>query len=402
MIPPRLCADLEPITARVRERPEDFVVDEVLAYEPSGAGTHSWLRLEKRGLSTFEAVRRLARALGRPERDLGYAGLKDRQAVTRQWVSIEHADEVALAELDVPGLTVLERTRHGNKCKLGHLRGNRFRLRLRGAGEGAAERARAVLARLARRGLPNAYGEQRFGRDGATPELGAMLLAERFEDFLRLWAAGACGLAAGDVAGLGPEALLERGAGRDRQVATALARWRDRDARKALRTIPRRFLSLCTAALQSRAFNAVLAARLDTLDRLLPGEQAVLHRNGALFLVTDAALEQPRCQAFELSPSGPLPGPSCARPEGEALAVEEAALRGLDLDPARFAVKAPWSWPGGRRPLRVPLAEVGLAELDGDPPGTRDLELAFFLPAGSYATQVLHELGCPTAGDHEA
>ncbi|WP_157463536.1 tRNA pseudouridine(13) synthase TruD, partial [Deinococcus pimensis] len=143
-------ADLAPLTdspgtgGTLRATPEDFVVDEVPAYPLSGEGEHLFVRVEKRGHTTAHVVRELARQLGFDERKVGVAGLKDRHAVTTQWLSLPPRAEGRLGEFELEGVRVLDVTRHGNKLGMGHLRGNRFRVRVRGA-PGAAEEARRVL-----------------------------------------------------------------------------------------------------------------------------------------------------------------------------------------------------------------------------------------------------------------
>src|SRR6185436_4599409 len=140
--------------------------DEVPLYAASGTGEHLYVRIEKRSMTTRDAVRDIARASGVPEREIGTAGMKDKHAVTRQWLSLPErrskpADQWTLPE----GLSVLETARHGNKLRTGHLRGNRFTIRIVGAHEDAEAQARAFVAELQARGLPNYFGVQRFGRD---------------------------------------------------------------------------------------------------------------------------------------------------------------------------------------------------------------------------------------------
>ncbi|MCW8139625.1 MAG: tRNA pseudouridine(13) synthase TruD, partial [Planctomycetota bacterium] len=161
-----LTADIAPVACTVRATPEDFRVDEVPLYEPSGEGEHLFLRVEKRGVSTDEAVRRLCRRLDVDRRAVGHAGLKDARAVTTQWLSVHdparRLDPAALPPLEDEALRVLEARRHGNKLKPGHLAGNGFLLRLTGAAPGERE-VRLVLERLEARGVANYFGLQRFG-----------------------------------------------------------------------------------------------------------------------------------------------------------------------------------------------------------------------------------------------
>lgn len=189
-----LTEDVAPVVCEVRATPEDFRVEEVPLYEPSGEGEHLFLRLEKRGISSEEAMRRLSRRLNVPRRAIGHAGLKDARAVTVQTLSIHDPgavlDPAVVLALDDPDLRVLEARRHRNKLKVGHLLGNRFLLRLTGAAAGEGQ-AREVLERLAARGVANYFGLQRFGTERGTQRLGEALVREDPERFLDLLLLGA-------------------------------------------------------------------------------------------------------------------------------------------------------------------------------------------------------------------
>lgn len=437
-----LTADVPAIPGEARAAPEDFRVEEVPLYEPAGDGEHLYLRLEKRGITTDEAIRRVARRLGVPRAKVGHAGLKDAHAVTVQTISIHFAPQDSAARLEGdPQLRVLDAKRHRNKLKVGHLLGNRFRLVLRGAGPGEAQ-ARVVLERLAARGVASFFGLQRFGRERTTHRLGEALVRgehRRYLDLLLLGpeqlrdaaapaddepdepeaeqapdeaaaegeaepaddgpregpaatsramarvAAARAKLRAGDPAGAAR--LLPRSAQAEQAALWALSQGRDPEA--AVRAIPLRLRSFHVGAFQSFLFNAYLARRLDRIDRVEAGEVVTLHRNGASFTVEDVAAEQARCAAFELSPSGPSFGHKLLRPrEGSSARSDEdevlAALApglGPELTPAG-GVKPQ----GERRALRTPLKEVE-ARREGD-----DLVVSFFLPKGCYATGVLEEL----------
>jgi tRNA pseudouridine13 synthase len=326
----------------LRTRDEDFVVDEEPAYLPSGTGDHVFVRIEKRGMTTRHAVSQLARAVGVSDRDVGVAGMKDRHAVTRQWLSLPPpvTPEAALA-VTVEGVTILEAARHGNKLRTGHVRANRFVLTVRGADAGAADRARAILARLAEPpGAPNWYGEQRFGRDGDNAQKGRELVsgARRF--------------------------------GRDRKL--------DR---------------LFVSALQSELFNAWLTARIaDGLyRRVLAGD--VLHkRAGGMFVCEDAATDEARLCAGELALTGPMFGDKMRRPPESSPAAEREArvLAAAGLEPAAFGnVRALAE--GTRRDATIEVAET---RVTGGPaePGGETYEVAFTLPGGAYATIVMREV----------
>ena len=156
---------------RMKSTAEDFVVEEIPAYQPSGAGTHLFLRFEKKGLTTDAAVRAITKALGIEMRDVGIAGMKDKIAVTTQWVSVPAPpksgglEERAMA-LAIDDIRVLEAKRHGNKLKTGHLRGNRFDIVVRDVARSAIPEILAAMERFGKEGVPNAFGTQRFGKEG--------------------------------------------------------------------------------------------------------------------------------------------------------------------------------------------------------------------------------------------
>src|SRR6185369_392514 len=161
---------------------ETFLVEEIPAYVPSGTGEHTFLWIEKKDLTTIEAVRRVARVCHVDPRDVGYAGMKDRHATTRQWLSVPGLEPARALEIGIEGLTVLRALRHGNKLRTGHLHGNRFEVVLTGDSSDDVAALADGVAALAASGLPNRYGEQRFGAAGDNAAVGlALLRGERRE-----------------------------------------------------------------------------------------------------------------------------------------------------------------------------------------------------------------------------
>jgi tRNA pseudouridine13 synthase len=335
-------ADLPGTGGLHKAAPEDFVVEELPAYPASGEGTHTFLFVEKRALTTDEAVRRLAAALGAPANDAGVAGQKDRQAITRQWISLPSVDPARARglSLDDGALRVLEAVRHGHKLRTGHLAGNRFTLTLRGTTDGVA-RARAVLEALARRGIANYFGAQRFGARGDNAEAGRKLL--------------------------------------------------DGDAGR----MPRGKRRLLVSAYQAALFNRYLDKRIDDAlldaagDRVLWGDVMKKTDTGGLFTAEDLADAQARLDAGALVVTGPMFGHKMmSPPEGTpSRAREDAILAEEGIDAAAFATLGRLA-EGTRRPLRVPLG--GAQVQDGPEAGA--VVLAFTLPPGAYATVVLAEV----------
>ena len=328
---PAVTHDIAGIGGRIRAESDDFVVTEIPAYLPEGRGSHTYVRVEKVGLTTRDLVVALV-AAGVPDRSIGVAGLKDKAARTEQWLSVPnaHADAVAALE-QTPGVRVLEVSRHRNKLGIGHLRGNRFRIRVRDVAVGSGECARAVLVALAARGAPNYVGPQRFGRFGRNAVDGYREVH-------------------GQVMPGGPRL--------------------------------RRFF---VAALQSSIFNTLLAARVrdGRYATVIDGDWARKHDTGGTFEVLDAAAEAPRALALAISATLPLYG-SKVRPSAGAAGADEAALlRRLGLRWEQFRARR-----GDRRITRL----VDLDATVEEEPEISAVTLAFTLPKGSYATTLVREI----------
>jgi tRNA pseudouridine13 synthase len=390
---PYLTRDQEGLGGIIKADPEDFVVDEIPRYPFAGEGNHVFFRIRKRDLSTFDAIRKIARAMRLPEEAFGYAGLKDRHAVTTQWVSLEYGDVPLLEKLAVEGVEVLEITRHPHKLRVGHLAGNRFRIRIRDIDPARVESGRRILDVLLRRGVPNYYDRQRFGilknshlvgralLTGDADMLAACILGEgegvneRFDEAVAHYRRGEVAAAAEKLPGIFTV---------EKRYLSVLGRTGDRE--KALRSIQGKRRRFFISAYQSWLFNRLLVDRLDALDRLVPGDLAYLHRNGRVFAVEDPAAEAERLRAFELSPSGPVYGYQGLLAGGEPGEAERRLLAEEEIELSRFNLGGGLKSRGARRPYRFAVAEPTL-EIEG-----RDALLAFTLPKGSYATLVLREL----------
>jgi tRNA pseudouridine13 synthase len=336
----RLTATLPGTGGLLRVTPDDFEVEEIPAYLPSGQGEHLFLWIEKVGLDTPEAAFRIASALGLHPGEVSWAGLKDRVARTRQWLSAPARAEAALADLaPTPELHVLAHARHGNKLRVGHLRGNRFLIHIRGAER--PEAVGPVMERLVAEGLPNAFGEQRFGRGDGALRGRALVHGER---------------------------LPARPSAFERK--------------------------LYVSAYQALLFNRLLQARLreGTLRRALQGDLMRKTDSGGLFLCREPEVDQPRVDRGEIVATGPIFGWKMQRSEGEVHALEQAVLaaEGLNFDSFRRLGSIA---EGTRRPFTVPVTEARWSATGPT------VELSFALPAGSYATVLLDEVMKPEAGE---
>jgi tRNA pseudouridine13 synthase len=394
--------------------PEDFRVEELPATEPEGQGEHLWCRIEKRALSTEEAAGILARALGVPARAARWAGRKDVRAVTRQDLSLAGADpkraETLLgqdlaAELPPTAhgarrLVLLGARAHPRALYLGQCLGNRFELRLFGVTDEALAEMKQELTDLERRGAPARFGAQRQGLGGRNQQVGFALLSGS-EDFARHLVAepgpGDEGpvLAARELAATGDYAAaaarFPRAFALERRAAGLLAEGVQPQA--LAEHLERRALEFLVSAAQSALFDRLLERREPDLARLIAGDVAFLHGSRGSFVVEDPALEQPRAERFEISPTGALFGRRM-RPKASAAALAEelAVLAEAGLTPEHFeralpSRQGPWRPTGARRPLRWPLAPASLEREGAD-----QALLCFTLPPGGYATEVLAAL----------
>ncbi len=402
---PYLTADLPGVGGIIKRYNEDFVVEELPLYPASGQGTHIFFQIEKQGMTTLSAIQRIAGAVGRQPRDIGYAGLKDAHGVTRQRFSLEHIDPAKIEGVSISGMRVLSTTRHSNKIKLGHLAGNKFVIKLREAEVGSLGKARNILDVLRKRGVPNYFGPQRFGSRGDNGLIGLAVVRDQYDEAIALMLGrpgpfdhGAVQRARElfDAGQLEESADAWPGAfNQQRRVCRAFAK-SGGDARAAWRAVDHTLRKLYISALQSELFNRVLGKRIGEIDRLETGDIAWKHVNGACFRVEDAAVEQPRCDAFEISATGPLHGRRMTEPTGRAGEIESAVLAEISLDKETVVAKDGGKLDGARRPLRVPLRDTEATE--GKDDRGPFLQVCFALPAGSYATSVAREI-CKNEAD---
>lgn len=409
-----LTTDEPGIGGRLKVRPEDFLVEELPLYEPCGSGEHVYLFIEKTERPTLSVVREIASQLRVAVGAIGYAGMKDKVAVTRQMLSVHlpQGDAHRVAEqLSIGGVRILWSDRHRNKLRVGHLRGNRFSILIREVEVGEIGRVRRILARLERGGVPNFVGEQRFGFHRNNHEIGRRYL-------LGDWP-GLCDLLLGpaevgdDHAG---EARAEYARGdldaaikawpssgsTERRILTSLAA--GRGPREAVHDVPEAALRFFLSAFQSAVFNHVLARRLDEgrFETLIEGDVVGrtddghnLFRVGPDELVDESVIR--RFGDLVISPTGPLWGSEMMRAEGKIDAAEQAALHATGITLDHFTA-APVEVRGTRRSLRLAVrhSEVSAGSDDRGP----YIRLDFELPRGGFATTVLDEVMKAPQRDH--
>ncbi|MDX1405252.1 MAG: tRNA pseudouridine(13) synthase TruD [Woeseiaceae bacterium] len=318
------------IQGRIRQSAEDFEVTENLGFPLSGDGEHDYLWLEKRDANSNWVAGRLARHAGIPGRDVGFAGMKDRNALTRQWFSVRRPSSAGTdwSAFDLPGVQILEATRHDRKLKRGALESNRFRIAVRDvdASQATIDEKLAVLKRA---GVPNYFGDQRFGRDGDNIRLAKALFAG------------------------------ER--------------------------LPRHKRSIALSAARAFLFNHILDRRVrdGSWNRLLAGECACLDGSNSFFVVEQPDEElKSRCERLDIHPGGALWGKGDSPCRGEVRELEQAVVQPFGELREGLEARTELS----RRALRLKLHE-----LEWERDGTC-LRLAFHLRRGGYATAFLREL----------
>lgn len=399
------------VGGRLRERPEDFRVEEIPLRPPDGDGEYLHLLVEKRGVSTLEALRALRRALNLGEERAGCAGLKDANAVARQWLSFrmgaeKAADALAKAKDAAEGVRVLEAARSRRGLRRGALAGNRFEILIREAAPGAEGRARATLDALLSRGLPNAFGDQRFGAHGHTARIGlaltggdwrgaldAMLGAARLSSaregadarLLARLLEAARRYEAGDFAGA--RRLCPASWEAERRVLARLEG--GASPGRAAAAIPARERALYGGALQAAVFNLCLARRIEARahDRVWAGDALFHHPSGRTRRAGAAEKEADAAARFETSPAGPLIGRKLLEARGEPRKMERSVLESLGAGtPEILDGLAGLGLYGARRPYRARMSGAGL-RTEG-----ANLRLWFTLPPGAYASEALREL----------
>lgn len=338
---PALTGSLPGIGGIFKEQLDDFIVEEIPSYEPCGTGEHLYLWIEKRDMGAEYFQRQLAQRLNIPTGEIGTAGMKDRRAVTRQWVSVPVRCEAQLPQLEGNGIVVLKVSKHGNKLRPGHLRGNRFEIRLRQVKDTSS--LQPILETIQSQGLPNYYGSQRFGRENETLHMGWRLLhGDRF------------------------------------RISPFLKK-------------------LALSAVQSAIFNRSLSERMEEglFRKALLGDVMGKWPAGGLFVSQDVATEQQRFDAREIVHTGPMFGSKMKAAEADVAQREARLLAEVGLKLEQFD-SGGRMLEGTRRHNVIYVEELQWTAHE------ETVTLKFSLPSGCYATVLLSEViksPLPTDGD---
>ncbi len=328
-----------PRNATFRAHPEDFIVDELPAYPLGGQGDHLFVRFEKRNQTTGQAVAQFAKALGVRETEIGVAGQKDKRAVTRQWISLPGVTAEKLktsisAEARLgEEIVVLEQGYHPHKLRTGHLKGNRFELTLRDVEFSDAELT-DFKAQIETSGFGNFFGVQRF---------------------------------------------------RDANLLEVALNWLRGNAKPPR---AKRKLKWWMSTVQSALFNAWLSQRIadGVLDKAIAGDVLKKEDTGGLFTCEEPSIDSERVSRWEVSATGPIWGAKMRAALGTAGERELEVLARFDLAPEQFA-RHKKAGAGSRRPARIRPQGLAFERVD-----TSVVRLAFTLPKGTYATELLREL----------
>lgn len=402
--------DLPGTGGAIKAKTTDFMVREIPLYPPSGTGNHTFFMIRKEGLTTFRAIEILSRELNVSAAIFGLAGIKDAQAVSWQVLSVEGIPPERILALTIPRMDVEWAIPHSHKLRVGHLKGNKFTVRISGiiGKENALDTCKETLKVLVERGVPNYYGPQRFGSPSSrSVDVGRVMVLEgpnAFKELVDTYLGSIPGRRESEQvrsaresydAGRYSEASrqLPQGLNYEKRVLGTLAK-NPANYRRAWMTIPKRLKRFFVSAFQSRLFNKVLDERLDSIDQVFEGDLAFKHDSGACFTVTDSKQEACRAKNFEISPTGPIFGYKMMRSEGVQAEIENKVLEEEGIGNIEsFRIGAGFSNKGARRPLRFQVKDSSVSKdttEDGD--GDRSILISFTLAPGCYATTLLAEI----------
>lgn len=329
---PLITGELPGIGGVIKAEPEHFQVEEILPYAPCGEGEHLFIKLRRQGWNTADVGQALGKPFGLKTADVGWGGRKDKNAVTIQTFSLllpmtTQIETVKSVLNDLP-FELMDLKRHGNKLKTGHVAANRFRIILSQVGPHALSSAASIAEKLRKTGLPNFYGEQRFGIE-----------LRNIDRSIR---------------------LLKRGKARSKKEG------------------------FMVSVLQSVLFNLWLTQRIEreAFDRVISGDLAKKTDTGGMFTIEDLQEAQQRFQDRKIIYTGPIFGHKMRPAADQAEEYERGLLESLDLNPQIFK---PLRAPGSRRAGIVHVDDLSIEKV------REGLEFTFTLPSGTYATTLLRE-----------
>ncbi len=338
--------------------PRDFTVEEIPLYEFTGEGEHLVLKVRKKEMTTWEMLDAISNHVGIRRRDMGYAGLKDKHAMTIQYISLPAKFEEKIDAFSHDKIKILDKVRHNNKIRVGHLKGNRFEIRLKKVLGVQKDKIDSVLKWIKANGVPNYFGNQRFGTDGNNWVDGKKLIEGKLKirdrktkEFLM---------------GSYQSYLFNNWLSKRMELSLLLQEFSEADAEKLMK--------LPASALKG-------TKEQKQFFKLLEGDLMMHYPYGRLFEVEELAKEAERFASKDIAPTGLIPGTRTKRASGTARLIEEMFDEEIELN-------------GTRRYAWIQVTDIKKNYIEE----RAHYELAFTLPKGSYATNVLDVLRGAPAG----
>lgn len=384
---PFLTNEFSGINGIIRHSPEDFQVTEIPAYPCSGEGEHIFLYIEKSNLTTLELVKQLSQKLKISLKDVGYAGQKDCHALTKQYISIPQKALPLIEKINIPNVKILSIQRHKNKLRLGHLQGNEFRICIRNYDESKECNIVSIANKLVDIGVPNYFGEQRFGIQNNTQWIGKAILQKDSKALLQVFFGTFTEndspkmqqikqyFLQGNYKSASEEIPSEFRT--EKYILKKLAMGLSPE--KIISIIPKHMHTFYICAYQAWLFNEILSQRIENLDNIELGDLAVKHPSRSVFLVEDQEKEQIRCNNKEISASGPIWGYKMIQPRYKPLQREIELLEKENISMSMFPIL------GERRSLRFFVQNLSWQKTE------QGMWISFTLPKSCYATVVLRE-----------
>jgi tRNA pseudouridine13 synthase len=340
--------------------PRDFTVEEIPLYPFTGEGEHLVLKVRKKEMTTWEMLDAISGHLGIRRRDIGYAGLKDKHAMTIQYISLPAKFQPQIAGFSHEKIKILDTTRHANKIRIGHLKGNRFEIRLKKVLGVQKEKLDSVLEWIRKHGVPNYFGNQRFGRDGNNWEEGKKLIEgslkvrdRKTREFLM---------------GAYQSYLFNHWLSKRMELSLLLESFSERETE--------RLMALPEGSLQG-------TKQQKPFFKLLQGDLMMHYPYGRLFEAEHPLEESERFALNDIAPTGLIAGRRTKRASAVAGTMETEFDEAVPLN-------------GARRYAWIAVTDIAKRYVEE----RAHYELSFVLPKGSYATNVLDVLrGEPLGGE---
>ncbi len=394
----------------IRQSNEDFFVDEVPLQLPSGEGPNTWMHIEKNGRTTLDVVLDIARELHISRKRTGFAGMKDRSAITRQWLCISNITPEELPDFNeiLHNVQVLEIKQNQKKLRMGQLRGNKFKINIRNTNDPQNDKeiAEEVLESLKITGVPNYYGYQRFGEVRSTTHLVGKCLVEgdikkAVDTYIgnpnpeehdqpyesrKLYDEGKLE----EAYNLMPKSMrYEKSMIRELMIAKDKhGELQEKDYIRAIESLPKPLKRMFVNAYESFLFNKIINERAKIgINKYYDGDIIIDQEDHWVHDVNKDTIQE-EMDKFELNPTAPLLGTKVPLAEGKQGEIEQKVIDEENINKESFECpKTPKLGSNGvRRSIRFKIEDTHVEEID------TGISVEFFIPKGCYATSVLREI----------